>query len=120
MKLTQKNLTRLLKEDVRKRLIKSVTPKKLEALNIIPYTADVFKKFCVDKTFPKIILLEATLKDGTIKQRLFETKHLEGLLKVGKNLAAIEVVRCWLILWSQFDKNVQRFGAVEKEKKDEN
>ena len=113
MKFTSKKLTRLLNSSTRKQILESLNSKKQEELRIIKYSNEVFKKYCIDKTFPEIILLEATLNNGEVKQWLFETKHLMHLLKKGDNFGAIEAVRCWLVLWHEYDKDIKFFGTEE-------
>lgn len=117
MKITDRKLAKLMKESARKKILSSLDSETIKSMHIFEYASEIFKKYCIEKTFPKIILLEATLKNGKVMQRLFETDQLEFLLSKGNNLAAIEAVRCWLIMWADYDKGIKFFGTTEEGKK---
>jgi len=66
MKITDRKLAKLMKESVRKRILSSLDSNTIKSMRIFEYTTEIFKKYCIGNTFPKIIMLEATLKNGNI------------------------------------------------------
>lgn len=125
MKLSKKNITKLLDSEYRSKILSMISEEQQIKLMIPQYARYVVdsqiisraEQFKNDKNayygFSPISFLCAVMSNGLIDKKLFEFNIVNHFLKDTDGNSAVDVVKCILIMWKKEQKDIVDFN-VEK------
>jgi len=123
MKLSRKNMTKLLDSDFRKKVLGSVKESFIKSKKIIEYSRYITdsqivhraKEYEDDKNayygFTPIYPICAVMTDKSVSKKFFEFNTVNHFLRLKDGFSAQEVVQCILICMAKEDKSIESYDV---------
>ena len=122
MKLSKKNMTKLLNADYRKQILSQMSDKRLSELFIYDYAHYVVDNQIVSRDmslkddkksyygFQPLGILCYVDKNNNVQRQFFEFNIVNHFLKDYDGDSAVDVIECVLIMWYKENKDILNFN----------